>query len=76
MVRWSVAVTMIVGVAQATTASSMQKRRAAQQRDLAENGEDAGKAALQDLLKTYKNKAERELSGGPSTRRPLRARYA
>jgi len=64
------------GVASATTASSLQKRRAAQaQREIAENAEDSGKAALQDLLKTYKTKAERELSGGPSTRKPLRARY-
>jgi hypothetical protein len=62
------------GVANATTASSLQKRRQSQHAQGGGDAEDAGKAALQDLLKTYKSKAERELSGG-GPRKPLKARY-
>lgn len=58
------------GVASATTASSSAKRRQA-----ANGEEDAGKAALHELLKTYKTKAEKELATGNMVRQPLRARY-
>jgi len=59
------------GVANATTASSLSKRRA--QQSALNSAGDVGKSALQDLLKSYKSKAERELSGG--SRKPLKARY-
>merc|ERR1711924_526851 len=55
-----------MGVAAATTASSSAKRRGGAAMHAHTNQNDAtgdeGRAALQELLRTYKNKAERELS--------------
>jgi len=60
----------------AATASSGAKRRQSVQA-MVDNVEDSGKAALNELLKTYKTKAERELAGGGGSiiRQPLKARY-